>query len=80
MYSAVKYLGKNRIGVFADLYVENSFIARNSDIVFARVNKINDKWVVWFYTAHLQKTFDKFRDALSCINRTFVRWYREKFL
>ena len=78
MYSKVQSLGSNRIGVFADSYIENSFVVRNADMVYARINKIGAKWVVWFYKKHLQKSFEKLRDAISCINDDFIDWYRSK--
>lgn len=78
MYSAEKYLGSNRIGVFADSYIENSFVIRNADMVYARINKIGTKWIVWFYKKHLQKDFEKLRDAISCVNEDFKRGMSSK--
>lgn len=69
-----KYLGNNRLGVFADAYGENSFILKTRDMVFARVNKCG-KWHVWFYKKHIQKDFDKLRDALSVVNDEFIKWW-----
>lgn len=77
MSSTVKSLGKNRLGIFADPYSEDSFILRNSEIVFARINKIGSRWVVWFYTKHLQKTFEKLREAISYTNEQFIDYYLE---
>lgn len=75
MYSAEKYLGDKRLGVFTDIYAENSFIVKNATMVFARINKIGDKWHVWYYKSHLQKDFLKLRDALSVVNKDFINWF-----
>lgn len=72
MYSREQYLGTRRLGIFADLYSENTFILKNSKEVFARINKIGNKWIVWFYKKHLQKEFCKLRDALSYANTEFI--------
>lgn len=78
MYSAEKYLGDRRLGIFTDIYAENSFIAKNGSAVFARINKIGDKWYVWYYKLHLQKTFLKLREALASVNKDFINWYLGK--
>lgn len=67
----------SRLTVLNDSYVENSFILRTSDKVFARVNFINDRWCVWYYTKHIQKTFEKLREALADVNEEFVAWYKD---
>lgn len=61
-----------RIGVYPDELMENSFIVENSDLTFARINKIGNLWCVWFYTKHLQRTYSKLRDSLIDINKEFV--------
>ena len=75
MSSVEKSLGKNRLGIFADTYSDDSFILKNAEMVFARINKIGSKWVVWFYTKHLQKSFDKLREAITYTNNEFVDYY-----
>ena len=64
-----------RLGVFADLYGENSFVFKSADVVFARANKCGSKWYVWYYKKHLQKDFSKLKEAMSDINKEFVEWY-----
>ena len=64
-----------RLGVFADAYGENSFVFKSGDMVFARMNKCGSKWYVWYYTKHLQKDFDKLREAMSAINEEFIKWW-----
>ena len=64
-----------RLGVFADLYGENSFVFKAGDMVFARANKWGSKWYVWYYTKHLQKDFSKLKEAMSAINEEFINWY-----
>ena len=44
-------------------------------MVFARANKCGSKWHVWYYTKHLQKDFDKLKEAMSAINEEFINWY-----
>ena len=58
------------------MFAENSFVLQTSELTFARLNQINGKWVAWFYTKHIQKSFEKLREALSDINKEFVAWYR----
>lgn len=77
MYTPEKYLGSSRIGVFTDAYIENSFVVSNSDMVFARITKIGTKWVVWFYKLHIQKEFEKLREAVTYVNQKFITWYGE---
>ena len=79
MYSSEKRLGLNRLGVFVDSYIDNSFIVKNSKEVFARINKINDAWYVWFYKSHTQKQFNKLKEALHEINSIFIKWYKETY-
>ena len=62
-----------RLMVFNDELFEDSFIVSTSERVFARINKINDLWCVWYYTKHLQRNFLKIRDALFDINETFIK-------
>ena len=62
-----------RLMVFNDELFEDSFIIATSERVFARINKINGLWCVWFYTLHLQRNFPKIREALSDINEEFIR-------
>ena len=64
-----------RLGVFAYLYGENSFVFKAGDMVFARANKCGSKWYVWYYTKHLQKDFSKLKEAMSAINEEFINWY-----
>ena len=78
MNSEEYYLGKKRLGVYTDIYAENSFIVKNAVMVFARINKVGDKWHVWYYKSHLQKDFKKLREALSTINNDFIEWYLGK--
>ena len=66
----------NRLRLYADIYSENSFIGMTSNGTFARINFINGKWVVWYYTKHLQKTFRKIKEALKDMNSEFIAWYR----
>ena len=66
----------NRLGIFQDTSVETSFVIRNSELVFARLDNINGKWVAWFYTKHLQKEFGKMKDALAGINDEFISYLR----
>lgn len=47
-------------------------------MVFVRINKIGSKWVVWFYKKHLQKEFEKLRDAVTYVNNDFISWVRGK--
>jgi len=67
-----------RLGVFADSYGDNSFVFKSGDMVFARANKCGDKWYVWYYTKHLQKDFEKLRDAMSAINEEFIGWWETR--
>ena len=76
MYSAEKYLGANRLGIFNDEFSENAFVIATGEKVFARINLIEGKWCVWFYTKHLQRNFDKLRDALSSIDDKFLALMR----
>lgn len=78
MYSKERYLGTRRLGIFADLYSENTFILKNSEEVFARINKIGNKWVVWFYKKHLQKEFEKLKEAIAYVNEEFIGWIEER--
>ncbi len=75
--SEISRLKDSRLGIFADSYTENSFVIRTAEMVFARINQINGKWYVWFYRSHLQKKFDKFRDALFAVNEKFKNWYKD---
>ena len=77
MSSVEKSLGKNKLGIFADIYSENSFILKNAEMVFARINKINEKWIVWLYTKHIQKDFEKLREAIAYTNEQFINYYLE---
>ena len=61
-----------RLGVFNDELFEDSFIIATSERVFARINKINNLWCVWYYTKHLQRNFSKIREALFDVNETFI--------
>lgn len=65
-----------KLGIFADIYTEDCFIIRNSEMVFARINRIGNKWVVWFYKYHFQAKFDKMKDALTYVNTYFIKWLR----
>ena len=67
-----------RLGVFADSYGENSFVFKSGDMVFARANKCGTKWHVWYYTKHLQKDFDKLKEAMSAINEDFIEWWENR--
>ena len=78
MYSAATLLGNRRLGIFADTYSENSFVLRNAETVFARINKIGSKWVVWFYKKHLQKEFCKLKEAVAYVNEDFINWVGNK--
>lgn len=75
--SEISRLKDCRLGIFADSYAKNSFVLRTAEIVFARVNQINGKWCVWFYRSHLQKNFDRLRDALTAVDDNFKMWYRD---
>lgn len=77
MYSAEKYLGANRLGIFNDEFCENAFVIATGEKVFARINFIDGNWCVWFYTKHLQKNFDKLRDALSSVDEEFLALMKE---
>lgn len=63
-----------RLGVFVDLDYENSFIIKTSELVFARANKVGDKWLLWLYPHKLQKTYSKFRDLLISVDRYFKEY------
>lgn len=76
MRSKVKL--SKRLGVFADIYGENSFVFKTGDMVFARANKCGSKWYVWYYTKHLQKDFNKLREAMSNINKEFISWWESR--
>lgn len=66
-----------RIGVYADELQENAFIVGNSDITFARINKIGNLWCVWYYTKHLQKNFNKLKNSLIDINQEFIKYVEQ---
>ncbi len=76
--SCISRLKDRRLGIFADSFAENSFVLRTAEIVFARICKVGNKWIVWLYKKHLQKTFEKLRDALAFTNDEFAAWYRDK--
>ena len=61
-----------RLNIYADVYADNSFVIKAGDDVFARLNLIREKWVVWYYTLHAQKEFMKLKDALSAINNEYI--------
>jgi len=65
-------LDRKKLGVFPDCIVENSFIVGNDSFVFARINKIGKFWVVWYYTEHTQKEFERLKEALADINNLFL--------
>lgn len=71
-------LNEGRLGIFRDEFIENSFVAASSVGVFARVNRIGERWCVWLYKKHLQKSFPKIKDALADIEKEFIAWHREK--
>lgn len=75
--SEISRLKNSRLGIFADSYAENSFVLRTAETVIARINQINGKWCVWFYKSHLQKNFEKLRDALAAVDRNFKDWFRD---
>lgn len=60
-----------RLRVYQDIF-ENSFIVRTTEYVFARINKIADKWCVWFYKNHVQKDFNTIREALINVECKFL--------
>lgn len=60
-----------RLRVYQDIF-ENSFIVQTTEYVFARINKIADKWCVWFYKLHVQIDFKTLREALICTERRFL--------
>lgn len=69
-------LKDGRLKVITDDTVENCFTCETSELTFARINKIADKWCVWFYTLHLQRDFVKIREALMNINAEFIKFFR----
>lgn len=72
-------LKDNRLYVFNDDLMENSFIVTTSELVFARINQICGKWIVWYYTKHLQEDFVKLKDALRKIDGEFLKYCRGEF-
>lgn len=64
-----------RLGIFCDEFSENTFIFKSEDKVFARADFVNDKWHVWFYTKHIQISYESLREAIVGINRRFLSEY-----
>lgn len=64
-----------RLKVYNDLCIENSFIFRTSETMFARADRIGSEWCVWFYKFHTQKNFPTLRRAMLAINDKFIGWY-----
>ena len=65
-----------RLSIFNDLYSEDTFIFKNKDFTFARLNKINDSWCAWFYLYHIQRDYDTLKEAINAINTRFIRYYK----
>ena len=65
-----------RLKIFSDIYFENSFMVSTSELTFARINKIENLWCVWFYTKHLQRNFKKLKEALNNIQEEFVKFVK----
>ena len=63
-----------RLGVFVDVDYENSFIIKTSEFVFARANKVGDKWLLWLYPHKIQKTYPKFRELLIAVDGYFKEY------
>lgn len=78
MCSEERLLGNRRLGVFSDYFAENSFIVKTAERTFARINKVEGKWRVWYYTKHLQKDFDKLKEALYAVNQDFIKWWENR--
>lgn len=71
-------LKDNRLYVFSDEIQNNSFIVTTSEQVFARINQISGKWIVWYYTKHLQEEFLKLKEALIRVDEEFVNFLQGK--
>ena len=63
-----------RLGVFVDIVYENSFIIKTSEFVFARANKVNDKWYLWIYPYKMQKSYSKFKELLIAVDKYFKEY------
>lgn len=66
-----------RLKIFSDPVLENSFLFAAGALIFARSSKINGMWVVWFTCSHSQNSFLELKEAVSAVNRKFVRWIME---
>lgn len=71
-------LKDSRLYIYNDAYCNEGFVIKTSELTFARVNHIEGKWRIWYYTRHLQEDFVKFKDALRKIETEFVKYFRGK--
>lgn len=71
----MKKLTDGRLRIFNDV-LDDSYIIETTELTFARINKIKDKWYVWFYRLHRQESFTKLREALGKINSEFIKYFR----
>ena len=77
MFLAERHIKDLRLKVYNDIDSEDSFIVKTSELVFARINKINEKWCVWLYKYHVQRNFQKLQNCLRFVNKKFLEWIGE---
>lgn len=63
----------SRLRIFNDPILKDSFIFASETEIFARSDRINGKWVVWFIQPHFQASFSGLKEAISAVNRKFAR-------
>lgn len=63
-----------RLGIFKDIYGENAFVVKTTELVFARIYKVSNAWYVWFYKRHIQRSYPKLREAISSVEKDFIKY------